>query len=285
MPNATKTTDDRPASNQNNVWYHLTDSDTIFVFVHGFLSDSRDAWFYEDENDPNKSRYWPRLIRDDPKFDGASIFLGGFYTEIDSGSYNSRDGANELFKTLSISIDPADHAVLDKPNILFITHSTGGIVLRHMLTRHIEDFAEKNVGLILIASPSIGARDAKRLDIIAKLARHKLGKELQWNHPFLEELDKDFKNLVNDRKIPRLQGTEWIEHHLLGGKLGKFFGLARDEVLVEKESAARYFGEPITLPGADHLTAVKPRDRRHSAYQNLRFFYERKFRPKPPSRS
>lgn len=274
------TDDDRPASNDNNLWYHATDSDTVFVFVHGLLSDSRDAWFYKNEDDPTKSTYWPRLIRDDPKFDGASIFLGGFYTEIDAGSFSSRDGADELFRTLSISVDPADYAVLDKPNILFITHSTGGIVVRHMLTRHIDDFKEKNVGLVLIASPSKGARDANRFGIVADIARQKLGKELRWNNPFLEELDNDFKNLVNDRKIPRLQGAEWLEHHLLGGKTAKWFGLARNEVLVEKESGAQYFGAPTTLAGTDHVTAVKPDDRRHPAYTNLRYFYEHKFRPR-----
>ena len=36
-------------------------------------------------------------------------------------------------------------------NIVFIGHSTGGIVLRHMLDDHFGEFAEKRVGVVLIA--------------------------------------------------------------------------------------------------------------------------------------
>jgi hypothetical protein len=66
---------------------------------------------------------------------------------------------------------------------------------------------------------------------------------------------------------------------LIGGKIGRAIGWARGEVLVEKASAARYFGEPIRLQGTDHFSAVKPDSRRHPAYENLRFFYEREFLP------
>jgi hypothetical protein len=269
---------------KNNTWFHAADSDTVFVFVHGLLSDSRGAWLHEARDDPSKNAYWPELIRTDPNFDGVSIFLAGFYTELDSGQYNARDAAKEIFRSLSIRIEPADRAVLDKKNILFITHSTGGVVIRHMLTREAAKFADKNVGLILIASPSIGSRDADRLAFVAAFARNELGKSLQWNHPFLNELDNDFKNLVHERMIPHLQGEEWLEHHLIGGSPGKAWGLFREAVLVEKESAARYFGEPVTLAGANHITAVKPPDRGHPAYVNLRYFYEQKFRPRQPSR-
>ncbi|MEM9627764.1 MAG: hypothetical protein AAGA21_16120 [Pseudomonadota bacterium] len=263
--------DDRPAAGVNNVWYATNDAGTVFIFVHGLMSDSRGAWA-----DEEAGTYWPALIRDDPNFGDPAIFLGGFYTELDSGDYDSRDAANELFQSLAISVDDADEAVLDKPNILFITHSAGGIVVRHMLARHSADFADKTVGLVLIASPSLGARDADRFDFLTGVARHKLGKQLQWSHAFLEELDKDFKNLVNERRIPGLLGTEWLEHHL---PFSKWAGIARGSVLVEAESAGRYFGEPIRLRDTDHFSAVKPTDSRHPAYRNLRFFYERKFLP------
>jgi hypothetical protein len=167
---------DLPESGENNVWYTYDKSDTVFVFVHGVLSDSRSTWAYEDEDDPSRNNNWSRLIHGDPKFSDPSIFLGGFHTEMDSSDYGMRDAANELFRALAISIDPANEAVLDKPNIIFITHSTGGIVVRHMLYRETAAFADKKVGLVLIASPSIGSRDAGRLSLIAKVAKLGLGK-------------------------------------------------------------------------------------------------------------
>jgi len=264
-----KADDKLPDSGKNNVWYTQNDADTVVVFVHGVLSDSRGAWAQEDNPNIN----WPKLIDQDEVLEGPSIFLGGFYTAIDSGNYDMRDAANELHRNLVVS------GVLKKQKIIFITHSTGGIVVRHMLVRNNEKFVDKKVGLVLIASPSLGSRDADRLNIITRLARHRLGQELQWDNPFLRELDKDFKNLVNDRGLPGLIGTEWLENHYVGGELGRLFGLARDEVLVEEDSAARYFGEPIRLPNTTHTTAVKPADVDHPTHMNLRFFYLDKFLP------
>ncbi len=98
--------------------------------MHGIFSDSRDAWYYEDESNPEKNAYWPELIWRDERFDKPSIYLAGFYTELDSGDYTLRDAANQVYESLVISLKPADQPVLSKPNILFIAHSTGGIVVR-----------------------------------------------------------------------------------------------------------------------------------------------------------
>ncbi|MGI9449931.1 MAG: hypothetical protein ACR2QH_04735 [Geminicoccaceae bacterium] len=266
--------DGRPAAGQNNLWYaHDDGADTAIVFVHGFASDSRDAWSYEG-GEPGQGAYWPALVQSDPKFEGSAIFLGGYHTEIDSHDYGFRDAANELHRSLKISIDPAKEAVLAKPSVLFVTHSAGGIVVRHMLTRHTRDFADKNVGLLLIASPSLGAEDADRLAFIADWVRSKQGHELSFDSPFLQELDKDFKNLVYREDIPKLSGAEWLEHRLV---YSKYLGIVRDDVVVGSNSGGRYFGEPITLHDTDHISIVKPRDRHHRTYRELQYFYENDF--------
>lgn len=264
----------RPGPGQNNVWYAADDrADTVIVFVHGLASDSRDAWFYEGD-EPNQNAYWPELVRADPKLAGSAIFLGGYHTALDSHDYDFRDAANELYRSLKISIDPATGAVLDKPNILFVTHSAGGIVVRHMLIRETDSFKDKTVGLLLIASPSNGARDADRLAFVADWVRSKQGHQLAFDNPFLESLDKDFKKLVYEGRIPRLSGAEWLEHRLI---YSKYFGMARDEVLVEPESGGRYFSEPIRLHETDHISIVKPSDPDHRTYREFRFFYETDF--------
>jgi pimeloyl-ACP methyl ester carboxylesterase len=265
--------DGMPGPGINNVWYVYNESNTVFVFVHGIFSDSRSAWLYGGTSDRNE--YWPELIRTDPNFDKPSIFLGGFYTAFDSGDYNIRDAANELYEALTISIDPASEALVKFPNVIFVTHSTGGIVVRHMLVRHASDFRDKKVGLVLIASPSVGSRDATRFNWLAGLAKQALGRELQWNHPFLEELDKDFKNLVHNRTIPGLIGAEAIENHFIL----KWLRFINKEVLVESSSAGRYFGEPIRLHNTDHFGAVKPYSKQHPVYRFLLGFYQNKFKP------
>ena len=266
--------DGRPADGHNNLWYHANDeADTAIVFVHGLASDSRDAWYHEGEG-----AYWPALVRDDPVFAGSAIFLGGYHTAVDSRDYDFRDAANQLHRSLAIGVAPASTAVLDHPNILFVTHSAGGIVVRHMLTRHVNDFSDKAVGLMLIASPSIGARDADRLRFIADLVRSKQGRQLGFDNPFLESLDKDFKNLVHEDKIPRLKGVEWLEHYLPFGTLGKLVGIGRDDVLVDEQSGGRYFGEPQRMPGSDHISIVKPDSQDHESHRSLVYFHQRTFK-------
>ena len=124
----------RPAKGDNNVWYHYDDhSDTAFVFVHGILSDSRSCWYYEDRDDESKSCYWPELVLEDPRLDKPSIFLGGYYTAIDSGPYEIRNCASELYRAIRRDDDDPElrPPVMEKERIVFICHSTGGIVARY----------------------------------------------------------------------------------------------------------------------------------------------------------
>lgn len=59
---------DRPVSGSNNIWHaHHDEADTVVVFVHGFTSDSRDAWFHAGD-ESEQGVYWLELIRRDPAF-------------------------------------------------------------------------------------------------------------------------------------------------------------------------------------------------------------------------
>lgn len=266
--------DSRPEAGENNVWYaHDDAAETVIVFVHGLASDSRGAWFHEG-NGVEDDAYWPELVLQDETFSESAIFLGGFHTGFDSHHYDFRDAANALHLSLKDVIAPASVSVLDKPNILFVAHSAGGIVVRDMLIRKTEDFADKAVGLVLIASPSIGTPDADRLRFIADFVHSKQGRELAFNNPYLEGLDKDFKNLVNEDRIPNLVGTEWLEHHLI---ISKWFDLYRDSVLVDENTAARYFGESRPIADSDHTSIVKPTGKDQEAHRALRVFYRDEF--------
>ena len=131
---------DRPPPEKNNVWFEYNESDTVFIFVHGFLSDSRDAWYFSGDNN-NPESYWPALVADE-SFGRPSIFLGGFYTNKLSGDYTIRNAAEELYSYLSVSQPPSSAPALAKKNIIFIAHSLGGIAVRHLLTKKREAFDE-----------------------------------------------------------------------------------------------------------------------------------------------
>ena len=47
---------------QNNTWYSRSESDTVFIFVHGLFSNSNDCWTAS-----NKA-YWPEILKTDTRF-------------------------------------------------------------------------------------------------------------------------------------------------------------------------------------------------------------------------
>lgn len=257
----------------NNTWYRLPqNADTVFVFVHGILSNSKTCWM--NDSDPLKPVFWPDLVAEDERFGNPAIFLGGFYTAIDAGLYDIRDAARELDDALQREDEQRRPPVMSFRNIVFVCHSTGGIVVRYLLEREKERFADKNVGLVLIASPSFGSYLANKLRFLTRLFEQKMGRQLEWSSEALEDLDDRFKSLVGNRAIPNLVGVEACENHFI---IHHKWWPDR-YVVVEKESAARYFPEPRRLRDTDHFTSVKPSSMRHPAHELLVGFYMQKFK-------
>jgi hypothetical protein len=141
----------------NNTWYLFNNSDSVLIFVHGIFSSSANCWRYRDNAD--KEVYWPNLVIEDPRIRPMSIFLGGFYTGPDSRAYDIGACASELFSALK-RLDPNGlrPPPFEKKRLIFVCHSTGGIVVRYMLESNYAQFSSKEVGLLLIASPPYGSR-------------------------------------------------------------------------------------------------------------------------------
>jgi pimeloyl-ACP methyl ester carboxylesterase len=261
-----------PPSRTNNLWYEYNNSPTVFVFVHGLLGDSRDTWLATDGAGAPK-QYWPELALRDPSLGKMSIFLGGYYSAFDAGNYGVGDAAAELWgalnrKPLYFGEQPVAESVMDKKNIVFITHSTGGIVARYVLHQYRESFRDKVVGLMLIASPSYGSKTADTLAVLVDLYQQKQAAQLRWGSDLVVDLDKNFKNMVYKRTIPNLVGVEALENHFIIHR--KF--LPNRLILVDETSAGRYFRAPVRLRDTDHFTVVKPPHRTHPAHELLADF-------------
>jgi hypothetical protein len=253
-----------PPDAANNSWVVYRPSGTVFVFVHGVQSSAGECWF-----NPKTGAFWPNLVRDDGVLAQASIFLGGYYTQVDAGEYGMRDCAKELLEGLDRSAS-GHPAVLDHERLVFVCHSLGGIVTRYMLECWREMFQTKSILLVLIASPSIGSRWANSLERVVELFRNRTGRELRWNSDSLDDLDRRFKDMRDRELIPRLAGCEWCEQNF--PKLPGFIGL---RPIVEVDSAARYFGDYQLIPGSDHISIVKPADAEERVHLLLRDAYGR----------
>jgi hypothetical protein len=253
-----------PPDAANNSWVVYRPSGTAFVFVHGVQSSAKECWF-----NPKTGAFWPNLVRDDGVLAQASIFLGGYYTQVDAGEYGMRDCAKELLEGLDRGAS-GHPAVLDHERLVFVCHSLGGIVTRYMLECWREMFQTKSILLVLIASPSIGSRWANSLESVIELFRNRTGRELRWNSDSLNDLDRRFKDMRDRQLIPRLAGCEWCEQNF--PKLPGFIGL---RPIVEVDSAAHYFGGHHLIPGSDHISIVKPADAEERVHLLLRDAYGR----------
>lgn len=254
----------------NNCWYRLSEqSDIVIIFVHGLNSDSQQCWTAEDGS------YWPDFLKSDKTFDRAAIYLGGYFTGINSADYDIAQCAGELFRALEF-VCTDKRAPLDFQNICFVCHSLGGIVVRRMIEEHTSVFKDKRIGLVLMASPSLGADYGKILSALAKLYSHKTGLALKSGGQELKDIDDRFRQLLDNKDIPYFYGAEAAEHKpLLAPRfLPRFF-----DPVVKTDSASRYFGNLKIIPNTNHLTIVKPDCSEHQSHRFLSHFFKVRYLP------
>ena len=165
-------------------------------------------------------------------------------------------------EALNMARAPAAEAVMAKDNLIFLGHSTGGIVARYVLERNQIPFREKKVGVVLIASPSAGSIYANWFDFLSKIYKNELGGLLTEGNTILAELDSRFSDMVYKKSehIPHLIGREACENHMvlrrkIFGRFNRFIPPIRR--VVEPASAWKYFGQGRMLPDTDHSAHLK----------------------------
>lgn len=252
----------------NNFWYEYNDSETVLVFVHGIFSDSHSCWLRQQAH---VTSFWPDLVTKDPRLRQSSIYLAGYPTEFDSGDFPVAQCAREIIDALQRPEIDGQPPVLTFNRLVFICHSTGGIVVRYMLERYDELFADKAIGLALIASPSLGSGWATLASVAARYYNQRLGLQLRWNNAELEDIHWRFKDLVDQRsaRMPGLFGREAAEHTLIyRDRIPRWIRWALPPRLkvVTTLSAGQYFGAVKILQGTNHFTAVKPDNVNHPAH-------------------
>jgi hypothetical protein len=227
-------------------WVRKPDGLATVVFVHGILSSGEGCW-----NNANGA-YWPELLKNETELEAVGIYVYSYQTGFDSGSYslsNVVDDLKEHFFTL-------DH-VADSRKIVFVCHSMGGIVVRKFIVERLNDLLDCNIeiGLFLVASPSLGSDYANWLEPIAKFAGHEQAKALRFNqdNQWLTDLDKTFMNLKESKRLT-LYGKELLEDKFVTLK-----SIWRKQV-VQPFSGNRYFGESFKVAGSDHFSIAKPED-------------------------
>jgi hypothetical protein len=246
-------------------WVRQPEEDAVVAFVHGILSSGESCWRHD------SGAYWPELLKNESVANGWGIYVYSYQTGFFSGTYSLNDVVDDL-KERFLNLD---HLVKYR-RIVFVCHSMGGIVARKFLVERVNDLLDRNieVGLFLVASPSMGADYANWLAPLAKLLGHTQADALRFTQQniWLNGLDKEFRNLKESGRLT-LNGKELIED-----KFVLLPGLLRKQV-VEPFAGARYFGEPYKVTGSDHFSIAKPADTQAVQHRLLMAFLEKL--PKP----
>lgn len=227
-------------------WIRKPTGSLSVVFVHGILSSGEACWRHAN------GAYWPDLLNNEPELDALGIYVYTYQTSISSGSYSISD----IVDNLKEHIFTLDH-VADSKKIVFVCHSMGGIVVRKLIVERVNDFLDRNieVGLFLVASPSLGSDYANWLEPIAKFAGHAQAKALRFSqdNQWLNDLDKSFINLKESKRL-KINGKELLEDKFVTLKF-----IIRKQV-VPPFTGAKYFGESFKVSGSDHCSIAKPED-------------------------
>lgn len=83
-----------------------------------------------------------------------------------------------------------------------------------------------------------------------------MGKQLQWRSADLIDLDRNFRDLLAEKRLPHIVGCEALENHFI--LHWKWLPIFTKTVVVNEESGAHYFASGTMLGGTDHFTIVKP---------------------------
>lgn len=253
----------------NSRWHSAKSTDTVIVFVHGLLSTSDECWRNQ------SGLYWPNLVVDDPIFEDASVFLAGYYSDVDSGPYDFAQCSREVFESLKHRRENG-RAPLDYTRIIFLAHSLGGVVVRRLLEENAHKFASKQVGVVLMASPTGGSAYAEVFSDLARIYGHSAALALNPQSEALKDIDYRFRALLAANSVS-IRGIEACEH--LGPLRWRWLSLRwkwlpiRLPPIVSVDSSSKYFGPPRIIRGTDHSGIVKPAGLLHPSHEFFQNFF------------
>jgi hypothetical protein len=254
------------------------ESRSAVVFVHGILSHGETAWTHE--NGAN----WPDMVAEEPDMSDVGVCVFSYRADVFARNYSQSDAADFLRE--SVEIDN----LWKKQWLIFVCHSLGGIITRRFLVANQQKLFNHgtNIGLFLIASPSLGSADANRIYFLARMLESTQAQALRFSQQniWLNDLDKDFMNLKEDSGLT-VKGKELVEDEPLSirtfaGALRKLIGL--NEQVVTPESAARYFSHWVKIPTTDHNSIAKPESRKAIQHRILMRFVRETIHHYPSNR-
>jgi pimeloyl-ACP methyl ester carboxylesterase len=225
-------------------WLRRSHNRTTVVFIHGILSNTENAW-----SNAN-GVFWPDLLCKEASIWNTGVYLFDYRADLFAGSFSLDDVVASMRDRFQLD------DLWSQNQLIFVCHSMGGIIARRFIVKHEMKIKESNIniGLFLIASPSLGGNYANFIKNVARFYKNMQLDALQISqrNAWLNALDRDFLDLKDSGQL-HIFGKELVEDNSIIS--GRFF---RFRQIVPYFSAARYFGESSKIAGSDHTTIAKP---------------------------
>lgn len=212
------------------------------VFVHGLSGDRHTTWTSQDGS------FWPRWLADE--FDHINIYLAGYDSSAFAGILlGSGASIQDLATTLA-------DGLISRPrqaeNIILITHSLGGLIVKQMLRRcsdsadsRFQNLAQKVRSVVFLGTPHQGAQLATAFDFVLRPFKSKASQQLAYSGAELLDLNNFFANYAVREKVVVRPFYETEKTHGVH--------------IVDRVTANPnvYGAEPIAVQ-ADHINICKP---------------------------
>jgi pimeloyl-ACP methyl ester carboxylesterase len=199
----------------------------VIVFMHGVLGDGTSTW-------TNGASYWPNLLTKDPTFDGSSIYVYEYPTNLIKETFS----IDEIAENMRLRFE-AD-GVTNHKEIVFLTHSMGGLAARAYLLKY-QGVASRVRFIYFFSTPTTGAEVATLATLMSKNPQFGQMRPMQ-SADYLANLQRSWL----DAEFPFPSYCAYEKQ--------KAYGF----LIVTQASAASLCNKHLDPIDADHITIVKP---------------------------
>lgn len=220
-------------------------NNTVIIFVHGVFGDAISTW----KND--NGAYWPDLLKNDPDFKNANIYLINYPSPLIKRTYSINELAEYMRR------DMQSDKVINHSKLIILSHSMGGLVTREFLLKY-KEYADKVNFLYFFATPTSGSPIAR----LAKIISHnpQLGNMITLkSDDSLADIQRNWLASEQMTKIPSYGAYEMKDT----------FGIR----IVEQQSATHLCNRRVDPIDKNHIDIVKPADIHDVSYRAFKSAY------------
>ncbi len=224
------------------------------VFVHGLTGDRFSTWQAD-----SQASFWPGWLATD--FTDINFYTAGYDSSLFAKVFVG--GGSTIIDRATMLLDSLLSRPVSAPNVIFVAHSLGGLIVKQMLRRchdsalagH-KQFLSSVRGVVFLGTPHQGAQAASSISSVLNLVLSTSVKQLAYGAEQLDDLNEWFRN--------------WAGHTPVTIRAYYETDKTKGLTVVDKVTANPHVHgcEPIALP-SDHIGMCKPLSREAQLYQSM----------------